>query len=519
MNSMLLAASSGFSPRSGQLHSSSKRSTASSLHHQASNALTESFLSPRPARNTGEDDEYHERPETTLRPDFSLLEDLTLSPPLAAESEDQSSDTVKNVSASTSSNQQSKLPSAPPLFQLPPRRDASRSTFSWKRSQPKIAAWDVASVGNASDTMVPVAVKNANEKQTHFSPPQPAKEAATSCHYSSGRDLHESAKLLLNQGHYDQALQAFQAILCAQTARFGVMHASVGAATHNVGVCHLRRLDYKQAEVSLERAVAVRQETLGCEHLEVAASLSKLGAARAALRKYDDAFDNILQAIRIAKDQLGREHKTVAQLYCHLGCFYYEAGELYAAQATFMEAYEIYRAAWPNVSNRDGLTQQMCDTLCNVGSIQSKRKRFGDAILTFTEALDLQRGILVQDHPRVIATLDNLAFAFSKGKEHSKASHCYKSMLQSQLSNDRNIFSDAAMDSFCKMMLMYEKSKRYTDAIACAQETLVIASSRLPPSHKILHQISELIAVLEKKAKKTKPQTYAAKEQPLSNKK
>ena len=73
----------------------------------------------------------------------------------------------------------------------------------------KISAVDVASVGNASDTLISGV---------------------------SGRDLHERAKAAFNRADYKAALPLFEAILAAQVRRFSALHPSVGAAMHNVGV-------------------------------------------------------------------------------------------------------------------------------------------------------------------------------------------------------------------------------------------------------------------------------------------
>lgn len=80
---------------------------------------------------------------------------------------------------------------------------------SRRRQQRKVNAVDVASVGNASDTMV---------------------------HNIATRDLHEKAKLAFNAADYASALPIFESILSAQVRRFSPLHPSVGAAMHNVGV-------------------------------------------------------------------------------------------------------------------------------------------------------------------------------------------------------------------------------------------------------------------------------------------
>jgi tetratricopeptide (TPR) repeat protein len=371
----------------------------------------------------------------------------------------------------------------------------------WRRA--KIAATDVASVGNASDTLVPLPAATGTTN--------PMLPSVASPHCCTGRDLHESAKTWLNAGQYHKALTAFQAILKAQIQRFETLeHASVGAALHNVGVCYQRLEQFQKAKDVLQQAVEIRTNTLGEDHLEVAASLIKLGATKARLQELDDAFDDILLAIRIAKDNLGREHKTIAQMYCHLACFYYEANQLHAAQATFMEAYELYRIVWPksssistatnnNNNGRDQLMQQMCDTLCNIGSIQNKRQQYDHAVLTFTEALALQRNSFEQQQqqhqPRILATLDNLAYSYSKMKDYKKALECYKNMLQAQLmtidDDDKHLTTTASMHTLKKQLLMYDKLKDRKGAMQAANTTLQIAKKKKLES--MVQQVEALI--------------------------
>lgn len=119
-----------------------------------------------------------------------------------------------------------------------------------QRNRQRVQVADVASVGNASDTLVPA----ENGRIT-------------------GRELHESAKALLNDGEYEQALNMFAAILDAQIGRFGSEeHSSVGAALHNVGVVRLRMGDHMIAEEVLLRAAAIRRRVLEKGHLDLAVS-------------------------------------------------------------------------------------------------------------------------------------------------------------------------------------------------------------------------------------------------------
>jgi hypothetical protein len=118
-----------------------------------------------------------------------------------------------------------------------------------RNSKSKIMCADVASVGQASDTLV-----------------------ARSGISISGRELHETAKAMMNAGDYETAVGMFDAIQRAQMDRFGESHPSVGAAMHNVGVVRLRMGQPHEAEYILQRAVNIRRQALGYDHLDLAVS-------------------------------------------------------------------------------------------------------------------------------------------------------------------------------------------------------------------------------------------------------
>ena len=80
----------------------------------------------------------------------------------------------------------------------------------------------------------------------------------------------------------------------------------------------------------------------------------------------------------------------MAQTLCNIGYLYFSANELLAAEATFRDALDIYRAVWSADADRDSCMSQMCDTMCNIASILNKRKKFAQAIALFNEGLDVR---------------------------------------------------------------------------------------------------------------------------------
>jgi len=378
----------------------------------------------------------------------------------------------------------------------PPSKTCMPNIFK-RSAKKKIPCADVASVGNASDTILETG--------------------------ASGREMHEAAKVALNAGDFVTARNMFMAIQRAQLDRFGQDHPSVGAAMHNVGVVQLRMGHHQDAERTLQRAVSVRRGVFGSSHLDVAATLSKLGSARIVLLKFEEAFANLNEALTINRSQLGSDHKLVAQTLCQIACLYFEAGELEAAQVTFEDALDIFRTVFQqetvlygetanvynpiDTTNRDAIMSQITDTLCNVGSIQNKRKQHMEAIESFREALDLQRGIMGHDHPRVIATLDNLAYSYSKAKAYPHALSCYKEMLTAQISHYNNTFTEECCITLQKQNIMYTKLHQINDAIHDTKQALakLYASSQTKETtQRVEHILQNLLLQKIKKDKKKK---------------
>lgn len=221
------------------------------------------------------------------------------------------------------------------------------------------------------------------------------------------------------------------------------------------------------------------------------------------LQKFDEGLQVLREALRVTYKTLGRSHKTVAQILCHIACLYFEAGELFSAQATFEDALDIYKEVFPTESDRDACMTQLTEVLCNIGSIQNRRKKYAGAIDSFREALDLQRGIMGHDHPRVVATLDNLGYSFSKNKSYHQALACYNEMLASQLSH-YNAFTIEGTETLKKQILMHEKLKNLDGAVKAVKKALNLIRRDYEPVPKdvVSCEIEELLASLTKKQQK-----------------
>lgn len=189
---------------------------------------------------------------------------------------------------------------------------------------------------------------------------------------------------------------------------------------------------------------------------------------------------------------------------------------MFSAQATFEDALDIYRGVFQGETDRDACMAQMTETLCNIGSIQNKRKNFTGAIESFREALDLQRGIMGHDHPRVIASLDNLGYSFSKHKSYNQALACYKEMLNAQISQ-YGCFTMDCCDTLKKQVLIYGKLKNTDEALEAVTSHLemVRANEQLAIGDSVVLEVEQMLSDLKSRAKKISKQKSKKSEKGL----
>jgi len=301
-------------------------------------------------------------------------------------------------------------------------------------------------------------------------------------HVTEGRKLHDLAVAHLEREELQEALSVFKKMLSVQRKKHGDFHHTVGVCLHNLGIVYIRTGDYVKAEKALKEAVHVRKVVLGVDHDDVAATQIKLGTVSLYLQQFDVGLSAYRDALRILRKHRGHYDPKVAEILSRIGFLYFQAGELLASQASFEESLDIYQT----IQSGDELVKHaFAETLCNVGTIQTKKKQFDCAIASFQKALMLQHEVMGSDNPTAIATMDNLAFSFSKNRNYEQAVQVYNTMLRSQLSYYGHYHEEYSR-TLSKICLLQEKQKNFEGAFECTQEILELQKRTLPPNHPTL---------------------------------
>ncbi len=260
------------------------------------------------------------------------------------------------------------------------------------------------------------------------------------------RAIHTLAQQHLKFNEIPEAISVLQEMLRGVRELHGEEHYRVGTVLHNLATVFMNIGQYKNASIYCRQSVEVRKRCLGSLHPDLAVSLSQLGVVHLELEEYDEAIKNFKRALVIRRQNLLGDASSgkIARLLNNIGCACYESGKLEEAVKSFEEALMVQKTlmhgALPNtthVSEIDsrrsrGLSDQqvkqqnvnhillgIASTLCNLGSVKLRLKKYDDAIVALEEALLLQQSILADDHPIVQSTKDSIDIVDSSRANHN----------------------------------------------------------------------------------------------------
>jgi Flp pilus assembly protein TadD len=212
------------------------------------------------------------------------------------------------------------------------------------------------------------------------------------------RAIHDMAAEHLAHGEYREAIEVFEEILRGQKERHGANHYRVGTALHNLGIVYLKAGYHEKAIAICGQAVQVRKEALSPNHPDVAVSLAQLGVTHLECREVEDALVAFREALNIRQTVLGKKHPKCSKILNNIGVALFSLDELEHSRLAFEEALHIQRETLRMLSTAEGTQDEanqqsnqillsIASTLCNIGSIKLRCRRFDEAGVALEEAL------------------------------------------------------------------------------------------------------------------------------------
>jgi eukaryotic-like serine/threonine-protein kinase len=193
---------------------------------------------------------------------------------------------------------------------------------------------------------------------------------------------------LLNAG-----AQRLRTVLTDQPATRAALLATVGAVFNSLGL-------YKDALPVLDESLALQQDSH--DRVRLGTLLSQ-GRARLGASDLVGAENSLQGALRLAQTEFGASSLETARALSELG-------ELRHEQGRFADAEGLYKRGLMIFETNHASPTDVSWLLDDLGKIYEREQQWALAKATYERALDIDRRLLGDDHPRVAVHLHNLAF-------------------------------------------------------------------------------------------------------------
>lgn len=314
----------------------------------------------------------------------------------------------------------------------------------------------------------------------------------TAAHLES---VHSIASGPLKEGRFDVALGILNKILKGLELRHeNEPHYLIGSTLYNIGVIQMWQGKYEDSLVSLERAVANRIDSLPPKHPAIAVSLSREAMVLFALNRLDDALASLEKALKVYPEL----NSTRASILNNQGVVQFQRQDFVGALIAFSSALDIQRGLLEGQVRRDRIVFDSSITLSNLGKLYLERKDYSMAVFVYEEALLLRTTSFRKDHDIVLSSLSNLAYAKAKEGKSENALKLYEGLLRSQETRF-GPNSHQAAETTGLMASVYIKMRKYEEAKVCLRKVITWQEAHLPPGHPFLRHSRLSYKKLEEK--------------------
>ena len=234
-------------------------------------------------------------------------------------------------------------------------------------------------------------------------------------HPLTAASLHNLARLLRDQGRFDESRLLYERALRIREKILGPDHRHTAATINNLA--SLLQADGAKLDMVrslFDRALVIREKVLGAEHPNTAASLINVARVLRDQAKFTEARPYAERGLTIREKVLGFEHPRTAAGLNVLASILQGQGDLIAAQPLFERALAICEKV---LGPEHPYT---ATSLTNLGLLFQAKSDNSSAFQLFKRALAMRETVLGPRHPSTATSLNdigNLLCQQSKAEE------------------------------------------------------------------------------------------------------
>ena len=269
-----------------------------------------------------------------------------------------------------------------------------------------------------------------------------------------------TARELLNSG-----AQRLRTGLQDQPATRAALLATVGAVYNSLGL-------YGDALPVLDESLALQRDSHDRVRLS---TLLAQGRARLGSGDLIGADSSLQSALRLAQSNFGAGSLETARSLWGLG-------ELRYAQGRFNDAEGLYKRGLTVFETQHAAPTDVSWLLDDLAKIYEREQQWALAKLTYERALDIDRHLLGEDHPRIAVHLHNLAFVTENLGELKTAEVLYRDAIsrQERIYGEHHPVTASAWGNFG---LLLQREGRLSEAEPYLRRALAVMLALYGPNH------------------------------------
>jgi tetratricopeptide (TPR) repeat protein len=233
-------------------------------------------------------------------------------------------------------------------------------------------------------------------------------------------------------GRIQEALKLHEEALEVKKAKLGPDHPDTLGSTVNLAHRYFQLRRPRDAIQLYEQVLPVMKANMP-DHEFTFNCMSGLAVVYAAVGRTEEALKIHEEALQLCKAKLGHDHHATLAGMVNLAIDYRDVGRLTDAIKLLEEALPLMKAKMPD-------HEFTFNCMTSLGSAYAEAGRFPEAIKLCEETLRLQKAKRGPDHPRTLAALDRLSFAYLAvaaqqawfGQEQEWAATCERALSLAQ---------------------------------------------------------------------------------------
>ena len=263
----------------------------------------------------------------------------------------------------------------------------------------------------------------------------------------------------------DSGAKRLQAGLQDQPETKAALLSTVGAVYDSLG-------QYRDALPILDESLQLQAQSHDASHIE---TLLELGHARMYMGDLRGAEQPLQEALHLAQTDFGAKSVESGHSLWSLGMLRYQQGQYSQAKDLFIRSLNILQQS-------SAPPTDVSVVLDDLATIYTREQQWALAKQTYERALDIDRRILGDDHPRVAQRLENLATVAQNMGELKQAEALYLDALR----REEHAYGDKHFETTVfksNYGLLLQREGRLAEAEPLLRSVLDMRLSLLGPDH------------------------------------